>query len=340
MPIPSIFGPDADASFLEETDLPVSFAVAGADEPLSYVNPAFERLTGYAAADCIGRNCRFLQGPDTDPSAVERVREGIDAREYRLTALINHRVDGSAFTNALLVGPLTDADGRTLALFGAQWDVDETLSRRRARLGKAHWESAGPSVRLDRFERLVHLTLDASRERDPDAGPMAFVERLVAISRPHHYPPRGDRLPNWTRADSLLPFLLEPHGREPFEALRFEDAPDIVAVDLAYALSLAVQALVRATRERTDACGRADRAELHVRCRSAALGGEPVLELGWRVAGPPGADPVSARARAGLDVAAGLVERLGGTFEVELERARLDATLRLPNRPYGTLGDA
>ena len=335
----SSLGTDIDLAFLERADLALAFADPGPGEPLTYVNPAFERLTGHDAADCVGRNCRFLQGPDTDPAAVARVRDGIDAGEYRLTALRNHRADRSAFTNGLLVGPLNGADGRTLALFGAQWDVGETFARRRARLGEAHWESAGPSVRVDRFERLVHLALDASRERDPNASPMAFVERLVALSRPHQYPP-DDRLPNWTRADSLLEFLVRPCGQWLVESLRFEGVADIVVVDLAYALSLAVQALARATRDRPGAHAQRDPVDLDVSCRSMARRGEPMLELRWRAAAPSGADPAPARARTGLDVAAELVERLGGTFEFELERARLDATLRLPNRPYGALGDA
>jgi len=110
-------------------------------------------------------------------------------------------------------------DDEALALPGLQWNVGDSLAPRRARPGEAHWETSGPSVRLDRFERLVRLVLDASREHDPDADPMVFVERLIALARPHRYPPH-DRLPNRTRADSLLPFLVEPYGIDLLEGPR------------------------------------------------------------------------------------------------------------------------
>ena len=51
------------------------------DNPVIYVNPAFERITGYTAAEALGRNCRFLQGPDRDQPALEEIRAAI--REQR-----------------------------------------------------------------------------------------------------------------------------------------------------------------------------------------------------------------------------------------------------------------
>ena len=340
---PGVFVRDTVSAFLADSDLPVSFAGVAAGEPLLYVNRAFEALTGQPAADCVGLNCRFLQGPDTDASAVARVREGIDAREFRLTALRNHRADGTAFTNGLLVGPVNGADGTALALVGMQWDVGETIERRRARLEEAHWESAGPSVRLDHFERLVHMTLEASRERDPGADPTAFVERLAALAHPHQYPPH-DRLPNWTRADSLLAFLIRPYRPGPLDGLRVEEDTGVVAVDVAYALSLAVHALARATWGLSTPRDRAEPdtgpgIDPDVSCRLTAFREEPVLEVRWRVASPRAAasGPAASRARAGLDVVAELLARLDGTFEFELDRAGLDALLRLPNRPYDVL---
>ena len=330
---------DASALF-GRAALPVSFAAARRGEPLVYVSPSFERLTGYRAADCLGENCRFLQGPSTDPSAVARVREGIDAGVFRLTSLANYRADGTEFANGLLVGPLRDADDRTLALIGLQWDVGETLARRRARLREPHWEAYGPSVRLDHFERLVHLTIDASRELDGDGGPMAFVERLVALAHPHQYPPH-DRLPNWTRIGSLLPFLVQPFGHGLLDELHVEDDTGIVAVDVAYALSLGVHTLARAAWGRTCAgdAAAAGGVELEARCRLVGAGASSTLELEWRASRlrVVGSESETVRARAGLDVAAALLTTLGGELEFELDRDRLHASLRLPNRPCDVL---
>ena len=343
---PPAFDLDEIPDFVERSDVPVSVADASADALLVYVNPAFERLTGYAAVDCIERNCRFLQGPSTDPAAVARIRAGIEAREFRLTMLSNYRADGAEFTNALLVGPVDEASGgasgEALARVGLQWDVGDVLERRRARLREAHWDVSGPSMRLEHFERLVLLTIDASRGCDPGGDPMALVERLVALAHPHQYPPH-DRLPNWTDAGSLLPFLVRPYGLGLRDELRTEDRPGIVAVDVAYALSLAVHALALATWNRSTPSARIERGgALDVLCRPTSFRGEPVLELLWQVPTPRGAGSESAavRARSELDVVARLFEWLGGTFEFGFDRARLSAMLRLPNRPLTVLDDA
>ena len=81
------------------------------DDPLIWVSRSFEQLTGYTSQEVLGRNCRFLQGPDTDPRAVARLREGLTARETVSVTLLNYRHDGSAFYNHLVVSPVFDADG-------------------------------------------------------------------------------------------------------------------------------------------------------------------------------------------------------------------------------------
>ena len=68
-----------------------------ADQPLVYVNPAFERITGYAPSEVLGRNCRFLQGPETDPAAVAEIREAVRQGRECAVVIRNHRKDGTAF---------------------------------------------------------------------------------------------------------------------------------------------------------------------------------------------------------------------------------------------------
>jgi PAS domain S-box-containing protein len=93
------------------------------DDPLVFVNPAFERATGYSAAEAIGRNCRFLQGPDTDPAAVAEVRELLHRQEHGTVTLLNYRKDGTAFWNELSLSPVYDGDGALTHLVGIQADV-------------------------------------------------------------------------------------------------------------------------------------------------------------------------------------------------------------------------
>jgi PAS domain S-box-containing protein len=93
------------------------------DNPIVYVNRAFEPLTGYAAAEVLGRNCRFLQGPATDPAAVAEIRAAIRDERPCLVELLNYRKDGTTFWNALSLAPLHDDAGRLTHFVGVQTDV-------------------------------------------------------------------------------------------------------------------------------------------------------------------------------------------------------------------------
>jgi PAS domain S-box-containing protein len=97
------------------------------DNPIIFANRAFLAMTGYTPEELIGRNCRFLQGPDTDRESVAQVRAAIaDKREFA-TEILNYRKNGSTFWNALFVSPVYNADGELVYYFGSQLDV----SRRR-----------------------------------------------------------------------------------------------------------------------------------------------------------------------------------------------------------------
>ena len=91
--------------------------------PITYVSPGFEELTGYAAADVIGRSCSLLQGPETDPRAVELMREALAAGREAYATLLNYRADGSTFWNEVALAPERDALGRVTRYLGVQKDV-------------------------------------------------------------------------------------------------------------------------------------------------------------------------------------------------------------------------
>lgn len=90
------------------------------DNPLIFVSEEFERQTGYAAAEVLGRNCRLLQGPDTDPAAVQAIREALAARTEITVDLLNYRKDGQPFWNRLRLRPLLDEGGVVRYYAGAQ----------------------------------------------------------------------------------------------------------------------------------------------------------------------------------------------------------------------------
>jgi len=95
------------------------------DNPVIYSSAGFERLTGYAGAEVLGWNCRFLQGPRTDAEALAHVREAVrDARPCDVE-LLNYRKDGTTFWNHLQLSPVRDDAGRLTHYIGVQSDVTE-----------------------------------------------------------------------------------------------------------------------------------------------------------------------------------------------------------------------
>ncbi len=98
------------------------------DNPIVFANQAFQAMTGYAADELIGRNCRFLQGPETDAETVAEVRRAIAERQQVAVEILNYRKDGYTFWNALFISPIFNRAGELVYYFASQLDV----SRRRA----------------------------------------------------------------------------------------------------------------------------------------------------------------------------------------------------------------
>lgn len=96
-----------------------------ADNPIVFANRGFEQLTGYAATEVVGRNCRFLQGPESDPAAVERIREAIRHATPCTVELVNYRKNGTRFWNELSIAPVLNDAGRLTHFIGVQSDVTE-----------------------------------------------------------------------------------------------------------------------------------------------------------------------------------------------------------------------
>ncbi|WP_066426297.1 PAS domain S-box protein [Anabaena sp. 4-3] len=96
-----------------------------ANNPIIYVNSAFEKITGYCAQDVIGRNCRFLQGTDTGQSALPELRQALKLGKDCKVILRNYRKDGSLFWNELSISPIYDEQGKLTHFLGIQTDISD-----------------------------------------------------------------------------------------------------------------------------------------------------------------------------------------------------------------------
>jgi sigma-B regulation protein RsbU (phosphoserine phosphatase) len=93
------------------------------DRPLIYANEGFERMTGYPVTEVMGRNCRFLQGPETDPSAMADIRAALAESRECVVEILNYRKDGSTFWNRLSITPVRDSSGEVTHFIGIQSDI-------------------------------------------------------------------------------------------------------------------------------------------------------------------------------------------------------------------------
>ena len=132
------------------------------DNPVVFANDAFCRLTGYPRDEILGRNCRFLQGPATDPATVAQIRAAVDKPERIEIDIQNHRKDGSVFWNRLLMAPVHDEAGELAYFFASQ--VDVTLERERL----AGLESHNAALMTEVADRL--------RAQDTEAGRLGVWE--------------------------------------------------------------------------------------------------------------------------------------------------------------------
>jgi PAS domain S-box-containing protein len=116
------------------------------DNPIVFGNKAFLDLTGYEESEILGRNCRFLQGPQTDREQVAELRETVRQRQSIALELLNYKRDGTPFWNAVFIGPVYDTSGKLLYFFASQLDV----TRRR--------ESEQASHQAQKMEAIGQLT--------------------------------------------------------------------------------------------------------------------------------------------------------------------------------------
>jgi diguanylate cyclase (GGDEF)-like protein/PAS domain S-box-containing protein len=139
--------------------------------PLTYVSPGFEQLTGYRAAEVLGGSCNVLQGPETDPAAVEQLRRAIREGREAYVTLLNYRADGTSFWNEVALAPKRDDAGRVVAFLGVQKDVTARLEAERRLRELAYSDTLTGLANRATVER----ELDAALTAAGSAGEVALL---------------------------------------------------------------------------------------------------------------------------------------------------------------------
>lgn len=181
--------------------------------PLVYVNRAFCELTGYERDEVVGRNCRFLQGPETGVQKVAELRSLLERREAGVVEILNYRKDGSQFWNALHVSPIYSRAGKLAYFFGSQWNVDREIASRSA---KEQFEMIARELnhRLMNIFAVVSALITMSAEGDLTAKQAAAKtrERINALANVHR------ATLDWSARNEamglleLLKLILEPYN--------------------------------------------------------------------------------------------------------------------------------
>lgn len=150
--------------FFETSPVPLTLSSpAFEDCPLVLANTAFEELTGYHRDEIIGRNCRFLQGPETTPESRAKMRYAIERRTEALVPVVNYRKDGTAFENYVFLLPIFSASGALLYFLGSQCDVS-SATRRLTPLEHARLLDDGVALSNPTLAARERLTILASKD--------------------------------------------------------------------------------------------------------------------------------------------------------------------------------
>jgi PAS domain S-box-containing protein len=160
------------------------------DNPIVFANGAFHDLTGYHEKDTIGRNCRFLQGPQTDRRTVDEVRQALQEERAVAVDILNYKADGTPFWNALFIGPVFDEEGKLLYFFSSQMDITERRQSQDSYLQAQKMEAigqltAGMAHDFNNLLQVINGNLEVALVslEQPDAARQALTRAQRAAMR-------------------------------------------------------------------------------------------------------------------------------------------------------------
>ena len=290
------------------------------DNPIVLANQSFLDLSGYSAAEVIGRNCRFLQGPRTDRRAVAKVRDAIEAEREITIELLNYRKDGSCFWNELFISPVRDDEGHLLYFFASSKDISK---RRQAQDLEAEEYRLLKEVdhRAKNALALVQGIVRLSSAENPEAYAVAVQGRVESLARAHSL------LASARWRDVPLALVIqgeaEPYRRQP---VAVEGPPVTIAAEQVQPLALVLHEMFSNAYQH----GALSRKGGSVRiCWRLEESGQKIV-VDWQESGGPAPEPDPKAGFGSMLIRTTIERQLGGGVDLRWNATGLEGQLELP----------
>ncbi|XP_039014732.1 phototropin-2-like isoform X2 [Hibiscus syriacus] len=164
------------------------------DCPIMYASSGFFAMTGYSSKETIGRNCRFLQGPETDRKEVAKIKDAVKNGKSFCGRLLNYKKDGSPFWNLLTINPIKDDKGKTIKFIGMQVEVSKYTEGVNEKALRPNGQSQS-LIRYDarqKVKALDDITEVVHTLKHPQTHIQTTSNDAINNSTPGRYTPRSD----------------------------------------------------------------------------------------------------------------------------------------------------
>lgn len=297
------------------------------DDPIVFCNEAFQQLTGYQRDEIVGRNCRFLQGPDTDQTQVSKIRNAIREEEVVVVELLNYRKDGSSFWNTLHLGPIYDEHGKLKYFFGSQWDVtDIHQSRADERHAKAMAREVSHRLK-NVFAVIGGIVNITGRSMGAREVARKINERVQALGRSYE-PTLDEAVLGTIHVGQAIRAVLAPYDPEGdrfvFTGNGIRTEPNAIS-----AIGLTLHELAtNATKygALSQAEGTVEVSWAHVKDKFS----RNTLEIDWKERGGPTIEQPPGNHGTGFDIAQTLLSHSRGVLETDWNAEGLNARILIP----------
>ncbi|MFX0546781.1 PAS domain-containing protein [Roseovarius sp. S1116L3] len=291
------------------------------DEPIVFANQAFCDLTGYDEHEFVGRNCRFLQGPETTRESVEAIRAAMTSREVAMIEIVNYRKGGEKFINALQIGPIYDEEGQLIFRFGSQLDISEARAKERREA------ELRTSELLHRLKNIVNvmsvvIKMTGRAETDPEEYSEKVIERLVALGQTHFDTLTSTR-PSQLKFEHLARTLLLAYAPLGERQVRFSGTDIDLTGDMVTSLTLLLHELATNSVKHGSLGSETGRVDL-----SWSLTEANEFQMVWHEVGGPEVTPPTRES--GADIVSKLIAASNGALHFDWQPDGLIVTLNLP----------